>query len=181
MFSKKIASLWLFLSMTSYSYPSTAEMAISFNPRDDYQFGVGSTIGGAYGVVGVSGYLNWSSLVNIEVGAGTGLYFDAYQAHVRYLILDHPLTPAAGLGLAYWDLSVPPQKAAQKSSNAVDLGLVKADGSESKGGIGLLPFSIGLNYISDLGLSLNVDFQFMVSMANFHGIPYGGLSFQWYF
>jgi len=158
-----------------------ASDTISFNPRDDYQFGVGTAVGGPYGVVGITSGLNWYSTFNFELGAGSGIYFDTYNVHARYLAMDNALSPYVGGGFAYWDSVSDAKKMAEQSTQAVDLGLVNSDGSSQKNGILILPLSVGLSYISELGLSLYLDFEFMVSTANFKGIPYGTLGFQWYF
>lgn len=174
-----------FLLSPIFSYAAEEEdvssTQISYNPRDDYRFGVGSVVGGPFGVVGLVGDMNWYSTINAEIGVGTGIYFDSYVLQGRYLILDHPFTPYAGAGLAYWNSTQDGPKTAQKSPSAVKLGLVKQDGSNLKGGIVIFPLSLGIHYISDLGLSLYAEVNFLVSTVNANGTPYGALGFQWYF
>ena len=138
-------------------------------------------VGGPFGVMGLIADMNWDSLVNAEVGVGSGIYYDSYSLHGRYLILDNALTPYVGGGFAYWDSSADGHKIAQNSDSAVKLGLVKSDGTNLKGGIVLLPISLGLHYLSQNGLSLFADFEFITSLASFSAVPYGALGFQWYF
>ncbi len=178
--------LLTFLIPSSVSYAAKEEddasyTQVSYNPRDDYRFGVGSVVGGPFGVIGVVGDMNWYSTINAEIGVGTGIYYDSYVLQGRYLILDHPFTPYAGVGLAYWDTNQDGPKTAKNSDAAVKLGLVKQDGSDLKGGVVLLPISLGVHYISDLGLSLYAEINFLVSTANANGTPYGAIGFQWYF
>lgn len=177
-----LLSLW----QIAHSEPISQEdmsksTSISYNPRDDYRFGVGAVVGGPFGVIGIVGDMNWYSTINAEIGVGTGIYYDSYVLQGRYLILDHPFTPYAGAGLAYWNSNQDGPKTAQNSSSAVKLGLVKQDGSDLKGGIAILPFSLGIHYISDLGLSLYAEVNFLVSTANANGTPQGALGFQWHF
>lgn len=157
------------------------EEITSFNPRDDYRFGVGTMVGGPFGILGIIADMNWESLINAELGVGSGIYFDSYSIHGRYLILDDPLTPYVGAGLAYWDGVTNGPKMAHNSEPAVKLGLVQEDGTNLRGGILLLPLSFGLHYMSDQGLSLFGDFEFIISPSHGSAIPYGGLGFQWYF
>ncbi|MBI2646278.1 MAG: hypothetical protein HYW85_04510 [Deltaproteobacteria bacterium] len=177
----------LLLQPSSFSYAAKGDedasySQVSYNPRDDYRFGVGSVVGGPFGVIGIVGDMNWYSTINAEIGVGTGIYYDSYVLQGRYLILDHPFTPYAGAGLAYWSSNQSNgPKTAQNSSSAVKLGLVKQDGSNLKSGILILPVSLGIHYISDLGLSLYAEVDFLVSTANANGTPYGALGFQWYF
>ncbi len=154
---------------------------MSYNPRDDFRFGVGSVVGGPFGVIGIVGDMNWYSTINAEIGVGTGIYYDAYVLQGRYLILDHAFTPYVGAGLTYWASTQNGPKTAQNSEPAVKLGLVKQDGSQLKNGIVLLPLALGIHYMSDLGLCLFADVEFLVSTSNANGTPYGALGFQWYF
>jgi len=180
-----IPLLLIVLLPSFFSYAAEEEdvsyTQMSYNPRDDYRFGVGSVVGGPFGVIGLVGDMNWYSTLNAEIGVGTGIYYDSYVLQGRYLILDHPFTPYVGSGLAYWSSTQSGSKTAQNSTSAVKLGLVRQDGSHLKGGILVLPLSLGIHYISDLGLSLYAEVNFLVSTANANGTPYGALGFQWYF
>ena len=60
----------------SYSQGSLTQ--VSYNPRDDYRFGVGSVVGGPFGVIGIVGDMNWYSAFKAGIGVGTGIYFDSY-------------------------------------------------------------------------------------------------------
>src|SRR3989338_7899300 len=179
--------LLTFLLPSSFSYAAKDEedasyTQLSYNPRDDYRFGVGSVVGGPFGVIGLVADMNWYSTINAEIGVGTGIYYDSYVLQGRYLILDHPFTPYVGTGLAYWNSNQSNgSKTAQNSASAVKLGLVRQDGSNLKGGIVILPLSLGIHYLSDLGLSLFAEVDFLVSTVNANGTPSGALGFQWYF
>ena len=179
--------LLTFLLPSSFSYAAKDEedasyTQLSYNPRDDYRFGVGSVVGGPFGVIGLVADMNWYSTINAEIGVGTGIYYDSYFLQRPYFILDHPFTPYVGTGLAYWNSNQSNgSKTAQNSASAVKLGLVRQDGSNLKGGIVILPLSLGIHYLSDLGLSLYAEVNFLVSTANANGSPYGALGFQWYF
>lgn len=182
-----LIGLSLIFSQASQAIENTNESdpesqaELSFNPRDDYRFGVGTLIGGPLGVVGIVADMNWYSLVNAEVGAGSGIYFDSYVMQGRYLVLDNALTPYLGVGLAYWDSTSNGPKMAQNSEPAVKLGLVKEDGTDLRGGLVLLPLSLGIHYMADNGLTLFADFEFIISSTNLNGLPYGALGLQWFF
>lgn len=171
----------LFLSLTIENPLFSANQEISFNPRAEYVFGVGTAVGGPLGVVGLISEFNWDSLINTEIGLGSGIHFDSYIAQARYLILDRAFTPYVGAGLAYWKSTSPGPKMAEKSQIAVDLGIVKEDGTDLKNAILIFPMSIGLHYISDLGLAIFTEVELLFSLSNLKGRPYGALGVQWYF
>ncbi len=157
------------------------EPQLSFNPRDDYTFGVGTMVGGPLGIIGLTADFNWYSLVNAGIGLGSGIHFDTYTAQAKYLVLDQPFTPYLGSGLAYWRSAASGEKIAQKSEQAIKLGMVKDDGTKLKNGIVILPLSIGAHYLSDSGLAIFAEFSFLLSLSNVKAVPYGGLGAGWYF
>ena len=154
---------------------------ISFNPRDDYIFGVGTMVGGPLGSVGIIADFNWYSAANAGIGAGSGIYFDTYMAHIKHLFLDRRFTPYVGGGIAYWKSTSSAQEIAKKSETATKLGMVSPNGDHLKKGILLLPVSLGVHYISDLGLALFVEGEYLISLTNLKGTPYAALGLQWYF
>lgn len=166
-------SLFFFL-FTCMVSTFAEEPQLTFNPRDDYVFGVGTMVGGPLGIVGLTADFNWYSLINAGIGLGSGIYFDSYVAQGKYLILDHAFTPYLGSGLAYWRSTASAEKIARKSEQAVKLGLVK-------NGIVILPLAIGTHYLSDSGLAIFAEIDFLLSLSNFKAIPYGGIGAGWYF
>jgi hypothetical protein len=161
------------------SVPSQAE--VSFNPRDDYVFGVGSMAGGAMGVIGLTADFNWYSLVNGGVGLGSGIYFDSYMVQAKYLVMDRSFTPYMGTGLAYWKSTDTGENIARKSEVAVNLDMVKADGTELQSGILVIPVSLGIHYVSDVGLGIFAEVDYLMSLSGLSGTPYGAIGVQWYF
>ena len=91
-------SPWQIAHCEPISQEDMSNTSISYNPRDDYRFGVGSVVGGPFGVIGIVGDMNWYSTINAEIGVGTGIYYDSYVLQGRYLILDHSFTPYVGAG-----------------------------------------------------------------------------------
>jgi len=161
--------------------PAYSEETTSFNPRDDYVFGIGTMVGGPMGVVGIISDFNWYSLANIGIGLGSGVHYDTFMAQGKYLILDRAFTPYLGGGLAYWRSTGTGAKIAAKSEAAVDLGLVEADGSDRRSGILLLPLSFGVHYVSGIGLAVFTEVEYLISISRARATPYGALGFQWYF
>ena len=151
------------------------------NPRDDYVFGVGSMAGGPMGVIGIIADFNWYSIVNGGIGLGSGIHYDSYLANAKYLILDRSFTPYVGGGFAYWKSTDTGLNIAQNSEIAVDVGMVKNNGSELKSGVLLLPLAFGIHYMSDVGLAIFAEANYLLSLSNLSGAPYGGLGLQWYF
>jgi len=170
-----------FLLVSTNGSLCAANTAISFNPRDDYTFGVGTQGGGALGIVGVTADFNYYSLVNAGIGVGSGIYYDTYVIHAKYLILDQPFTPYLGGGFAYWDSIDNGKDLANNSSEAVKLGLVSEDGTDLKAGITIFPIAIGIHYMSDLGLAIYAEADLLFSLSNGHAAPYGALGVGWYF
>lgn len=177
-----VALLFIILSNPSPAFAEDSkDPQLTFNPRDDYTFGVGTQVGGSLGIIGLTADFNWYSLINAGIGLGSGIYFDTYLAQAKYLVLDQPFTPYLGSGLAYWRSTASAGKIAQKSEQAIKLGMVKDDGTKLKNGIVILPLSIGAHYLSDSGLAIFAEVSFLLSLSNVKAVPYGGLGAGWYF
>jgi len=172
-----IISLLILLCTPAYAVDQT----VSFNPRDDFVFGVGSMAGGALGVIGIVADFNWYSTVNAGIGLGSGIYYDTYMAQAKYLILDRAFTPYIGASLAYWRNITAGDKLARKSETAVKLGMVKSDGTDAKDAILIFPVSFGVHYLSQLGLAVFVEADYLISLANLKGTPYAAIGLQYYF
>ena len=103
------------------------------------------------------------------------------MAQAKYLILDRAFTPYIGASLAYWRNITAGDKLARKSETAVKLGMVKSDGTDAKDAILIFPVSFGVHYLSQLGLAVFVEADYLISLANLNGTPYACIGLQYYF
>ena len=167
----------LLCSINSYS-----DTTYSGNPntRDEYAFGMGTIVGGPGGILSLQADFPFLQKFSAHLGTGSGLYFDSYYLTARAYLREHKFSPYAGLGIARWQGVHSPENLAKNLHFTQTLGLVKESGQAAYSSLHVLPLAIGLHFLSEAGLSMFVEFEYLLSLRNIKATPYGAIGFLWY-
>ncbi|MBI4042201.1 MAG: hypothetical protein HY391_01880 [Deltaproteobacteria bacterium] len=153
----------------------------TYNPRRDFPVGVGTVLGTPLGVMGIQAECHVHPRLSAVIGVGSGVFFNSFHLQARYFFLERTLSPYLGLGYARWTDNGSPEKLARYFSQARTFGLVDSAGNKLRNAVDLIPLAVGLHFLSDKGLALFGEFNYIFSTQRLTAAPYGGLGGQWYF
>ena len=157
------------------------ENPIPYSSRYEYWLGTHVQTGGSTGIVGMSADIHVFDHYALVPKAGTGIYFNAAALEVRYFMTQTSFAPYIAVGVARWSHTGSPEKLKETWGFAKESGLVRSDGSVRKDEVYLQTSSVGIHYISEYGFSAALEFTGLFSYETQTFIPWGGLSFGWYF
>jgi len=148
-----------------------------YNPREEYILGIGTILGGSAGGLGIQADYHLLPRFGIQLGVGSGYYFESLFISARHYFLESTISPYMSLGYAAWRGHSDVEKLVPHFSGAKKLGLI----DEKESTIHLLPLAFGVQFVSKNGIAVFTEFTYILSLTTFSGVPYGALGFQWYF
>ncbi len=144
------------------------------------RFGLGLSVGGGYGIMGLEGDINVMPELSISIGWGTGIDYSSFNVKARYFLLGEWVSPYLGLGFAHWwsdgkgDRNVAPTLLRNKFLSSVD--------DPSQGYSIFMGYPcVGVQFLHHSGFSFSAEVMALFKLFGLANGTYASASAHWYF